>query len=148
MSDSLSGQPKYAGKHNSPSLLSPESPGGSPKLQVPSPIVTRRTRTESTSARAFENPTELGKVRMFSRSKGHGFISSDSTGGDIFVHISDIEGEYIPLPGDEVKYRLCPIPPKYEKNQAINVHIINLTPEVHLRWDCPVSEEETESHGH
>lgn len=59
-----------------------------------------------------------------------------------------IEGEYIPLPGDEVKYRLCPIPPKYEKNQAINVHIINLTPEVHLRWDCPVSEEETESHGH
>jgi len=46
MSDRLS-EPRYAGKH-SPSLLSPESPGGSPKLQVPSPIVTRRTRTEST----------------------------------------------------------------------------------------------------
>jgi hypothetical protein len=27
------------------------------------------------------------------------------------------------------------------------VHIINLTPEVHLRWDCPVSEEENETHG-
>jgi len=61
---------------------------------------------------------------------------------------SSIEGEYVPLPGDEVKYKLCPIPPKYEKNQAINVQIVNLTPEVHLRWDCPVSEEESECHGH
>ena len=69
MSDRLSEQPRYAGKH-SPTLLSPESPGGSPKLQVPSPIVTRRTGTESTSARALENPVEHGKVKMFSRSKG------------------------------------------------------------------------------
>jgi hypothetical protein len=63
------------------------------------------------------------------------------------IYCFSIEGEYVPLPGDEVKYRLCQIPPKYEKNQAINVHIINLTPEVHLRWDCPVSEEENETHG-
>jgi hypothetical protein len=28
------------------------------------------------------------------------------------------------------------------------VQIVNLTPEVHLRWDCPVSEEESECHGH
>jgi hypothetical protein len=28
------------------------------------------------------------------------------------------------------------------------VQIVNLTPEVHLRWDCPVSEEEPEGHGH
>lgn len=41
----------------------------------------------------------------------------------------------MPLPGDEVKYRLCPIPPKFEKFQAVQVHIINLTPEVHLKWD-------------
>jgi hypothetical protein len=27
------------------------------------------------------------------------------------------------------------------------VQIVNLTPEVHLRWDCPVSEEEQECHG-
>nr|CAD7197829.1 unnamed protein product [Timema douglasi] len=82
------------------SLLSPDSPSSHPKLQVPSPIITRRTRTDST-----------------------------------------IEGEYVPLPGDEVQFRLCPIPPKFEKFQAVHVHITNLTPEVHIRWDCPQSDE-------
>jgi len=48
-----------------------------------------------------------------------------------------IEGEYVPLPGDEVEFKLCPIPPKFEKNQAVHVSITNLTPEVHLKWDCP-----------
>lgn len=48
-----------------------------------------------------------------------------------------IEGEFVPLPGDQVRYRLCPIPPKLEKCQAVHVEIINLTPQVHLRWDSP-----------
>lgn len=48
-----------------------------------------------------------------------------------------IEGEFVPLPGDEVRYRLCPIPPKLEKCQAVRVEIINLTPQVHLKWDSP-----------
>lgn len=115
------------------------SPDGSPRLHVPSPIITRRTRTDSTSARASLNPVELGKVKYFSRSKGHGFIApNDGTDrDDIFVHVSDIEGEYVPLAGDEVKYRLCPIPPKFEKCQAIHVEIVNFTPEVHLKWDTP-----------
>lgn len=90
----------------------------------------------STCARATEN-LETGKVKSFCRSKGHGFITRDEDGQDLFVHISDIEGEYVPLPGDEVQYKLCPIPPKFEKNQAIHVNIINFTPEVHLKWDCP-----------
>ncbi|KAK6637998.1 hypothetical protein RUM44_008422 [Polyplax serrata] len=104
-------------------------------LTLPSPIITRRTRTNSTSARALENPLEKGKVKMFCREKGHGFIKSDRTGEDIFVHISDIEGEYVPLSGDEVEYRLCPIPPKYEKTQAVHVNIVHLTPEVHVKWN-------------
>lgn len=48
-----------------------------------------------------------------------------------------IEGEFVPLPGDRVRYRLCPIPPKLEKCQAVRVEIINLTPQVHLKWDSP-----------
>nr|XP_018903602.1 PREDICTED: cold shock domain-containing protein CG9705 [Bemisia tabaci] len=115
------------------------SPNGSPnpRLHLPSPIITRRTRTESTSARALLNPQETGKVKYFCRAKGHGFITPASGGEDIFVHISDIEGEYIPLPGDEVTYRLCPIPPKMEKCQAVHVDIVHFTPEKHLRWDSP-----------
>uniref|UniRef100_A0A2M3ZK65 Putative rna-binding protein n=1 Tax=Anopheles braziliensis TaxID=58242 RepID=A0A2M3ZK65_9DIPT len=110
----------------------PSSPS---HLQLPSPIITRRTRTASTSDRAMRNPIEEGKVKSFSRSKGHGFIEPSAGGDDIFVHISDIEGEYVPLPGDEVSYRLCSIPPKYEKVQAIHVQITHLTPEKHSRWE-------------
>lgn len=116
----------------------PSSPS---HLQLPSPIITRRTRTASTSDRAMRNPIEEGKVKSFSRSKGHGFITPNAGGDDIFVHISDIEGEYVPLPGDEVSYRLCSIPPKYEKVQAIHVQITHLTPEKHSRWETSIGHE-------
>lgn len=53
------------------------------------------------------------------------------------MFLNSIEGEYIPLPGDEVVYRMCSIPPKFEKYQAIHVQITNLTPEVHTRWESP-----------
>ncbi|PZC85735.1 cold shock domain-containing protein CG9705 [Helicoverpa armigera] len=106
-------------------------------LQLPSPIITRRNRTASTSERALGNPIESGKIKSFCRAKGHGFVTPERGGEDIFLHISDIEGEYVPLPGDEVIYRLCPIPPKFEKNQAVHVRIVHLTPEKHLKWDEP-----------
>ncbi|KAI5697179.1 cold shock domain-containing protein CG9705-like [Diaphorina citri] len=120
-------------------MLSPQEPHlhSNNTLSLPSPIITRRTRTESISNRALQNPVETGKIKEFCRSKGHGFITPDSGEPAVFVHISDIEGCYVPLPGDEVKYRLCPIPPKFEKNQAVHVEIVHLTPEVHLQWDSP-----------
>lgn len=55
---------------------------------------------------------------------------------NVIFHFS-IEGEYVPLAGDRVRYRLCPIPPKLEKFQAVHVEIVNLTPQVHLKWDSP-----------
>ncbi|KAI8436987.1 hypothetical protein MSG28_010390 [Choristoneura fumiferana] len=91
----------------------------------------------SESERALGNPIESGKIKSFCRAKGHGFVIPEKSGEDIFVHISDIEGEYVPLPGDEVIYRLCPIPPKFEKYQAVHVRIVHLTPEKHLKWDEP-----------
>lgn len=86
--------------------------------------------------RALQNPIEHGTITHFCREKGHGFVKSAAGGGDsIFVHISDVEGEYVPLPGDQVTYRLCAVPPKFEKYQAIHVQIVNFSPEVHQRWD-------------
>lgn len=49
------------------------------------------------------------------------------------------------MQGDEVQYRLCAVPPKYEKHQAIHVNIINFSPEVHLKWEEHNSEL---GHGH
>ena len=51
-----------------------------------------------------------------------------------------IEGEYVPQEGDEVSFRVCSIPPKYEKIQAIHVKITNLTPNVHHKWVSGLSE--------
>jgi len=143
--------PKGAhGKRNSLPCQNPilMAGSGSPKsgfaglLGLPSPIITRRNRTPSTYERALNNPIEKGKIRYFCRTKGHGFIVNDRGGEDIFVHVSDIEGEYVPLEGDVVSYRLCPIPPKLEKSQAIHVQIIHFAPDVHIRWDAPVEEVE------
>ncbi|XP_056144236.1 calcium-regulated heat-stable protein 1 [Lampris incognitus] len=102
---------------------------------IPSPLPTRRNRTCSATARASEGPTFTGVCKCFSRSKGHGFITPSDGGADIFVHISDIEGEYVPLAGDEVSYKLCSIPPKYEKVQAVEVTITHLKPgSKHETW--------------
>ncbi|KAL0992558.1 hypothetical protein UPYG_G00094920 [Umbra pygmaea] len=102
---------------------------------IPSPLPTRRTRTSSATARASEGPTFHGVCKCFSRSKGHGFITPSDGGSDIFVHISDIEGEYVPMEGDEVSYKVCSIPPKYQKVQAVDVTITHLKPGTkHETW--------------
>ncbi|XP_034986851.1 calcium-regulated heat-stable protein 1 [Zootoca vivipara] len=102
---------------------------------IPSPLPTRRTRTFSATTRAAEGPTYKGVCKCFCRSKGHGFITPVDGSPDIFVHISDIEGEYVPVTGDEVTYKVCTIPPKNEKLQAVEVVITHLAPGIkHETW--------------
>jgi len=84
----------------------------------------------------MQNPIEHGTIKDFCRNRGHGFIKRDNISEPLFVHISDIEGEYVPLPGDEVSYRVCAIPPKCEKHQAIHVRLVNFSPETHQRWEA------------
>ncbi|KAJ8251116.1 hypothetical protein GJAV_G00217460 [Gymnothorax javanicus] len=111
------------------------SPSPMRDFLVPSPLPTRRTRTCSATARASQGPTFSGVCKCFSRSKGHGFITPADGGIDIFVHISDIEGEYVPVAGDEVSYKICSIPPKNEKVQAVEVTITHLAPgSKHETW--------------
>jgi hypothetical protein len=43
-------------------------------LSVPEVIITRRTRTLSMTGRIDHDITQEGKVKLFCRSKGHGFI--------------------------------------------------------------------------
>lgn len=49
-----------------------------------------------------------------------------------------VEGEYVPMAGDHVTYKECPIPPKRSKVQAVEVIITHLAPGTkHHRWEDP-----------
>lgn len=102
---------------------------------LPSPLPTKRTRTYSATVRAHSGPVFKGVCKNFSRSQGHGFIQPSHGGEDIFVHISDVEGEYVPVEGDEVTYKVCRVPPKNLKVQAVEVKITHLNPgSKHETW--------------
>ncbi|XP_017725733.1 PREDICTED: cold shock domain-containing protein C2 [Rhinopithecus bieti] len=102
-----------------------------PQLQSHYPI--------SRTARASAGPVFKGVCKQFSRSQGHGFITPENGSEDIFVHVSDIEGEYVPVEGDEVTYKMCPIPPKNQKFQAVEVVLTQLAPHTpHETWSGQV----------
>lgn len=118
----------------SPSLKSPLK---MPFL-IPSPIVTRRTRTSSLSRFAADSPQKTGIIDEFCKKRGHGFIIPENSTNRLFVHISDVEGEFVPVKGDQVSYKECPIPPKRTKVQAVEVVITHLAPgTIHHRWEDP-----------
>jgi len=104
---------------------------------IPSPFLTRRNRTFSATRSANEGPSYHGVCASFSQARGHGFIQPDEEekGKVIFLHVSDVDSEYVPLPGDKVSYKLAPIPPKMEKFQAVEVQIVNFDPSKHHRWN-------------
>ena len=48
-----------------------------------------------------------------------------------------IEGEYVPKEGDDVSYKLCPLPFNPEKKQGVHVKITHLAPGVsHETWNA------------
>lgn len=52
---------------------------------------------------------------------------------------TSIEGEYVPMEGDEVTYKICPIPPKNQKFQAVEVVLTQLAPHTpHETWSGQV----------
>ncbi|CAH8645641.1 unnamed protein product [Schistosoma curassoni] len=108
-----------------------------PHMLIPSPIFHKRNRTMSQSEGASKGEHGSGKIISFCRDKGHGFIKPDNSDDCIFVHVFDIDGEYVPIEGDVVEYRKMLIPPKNEKYQAVHVRIVNLSPEKHKTWDEP-----------
>ncbi|ESN89908.1 hypothetical protein HELRODRAFT_104567 [Helobdella robusta] len=109
------------------------SPPVSPSIK---PFRAKRSRTLSESERILAGPSFYGKVDDFCRQKGHGFINPCDGGDKLFFHISDIEGDVVPVPGDEVTYKLFPIPPKNQKHSAVHVQITRPKPEiVHETWD-------------
>ncbi|CAL8289392.1 unnamed protein product [Boreogadus saida] len=109
--------------------------GGERPRTLPSPLPTKRTRTYSATVRAQSSPVYKGVCKNFCRSQGHGFLKPSHGGEDIFVHISDIEGEYVPVEGDEVTYKVSRVPPKNLKVQAVEVKIIHLNPGTkHETW--------------
>ncbi|CAG0919082.1 unnamed protein product [Notodromas monacha] len=132
-------------KKTSNDAVSPESSPSFHGLTLPSPIVTRRQRTKSMTERLYDAPIHRGTVKYFSRSRGHGFITPEDGSDDIFVHISDIDGEFIPKAGDEVRYRVCPIPPKMEKMQAAHVTIIHFCPVRHQKWNYSLTSADVET---
>ncbi|MGX1804580.1 cold-shock protein [Nocardia sp. NPDC055321] len=49
----------------------------------------------------------LGRVIRFDRSRGYGFISADTGGDDIFLHVNDLEFEKnLAAPGTKVQFEL------------------------------------------
>ncbi|PAA94216.1 hypothetical protein BOX15_Mlig011599g1, partial [Macrostomum lignano] len=132
------------GNSQSETAAAPQTHDG--EFAVPYPVPLKRHRTRSMADRAHKQPVQHGRVTYFCRQRGHGFIlltdTSQSTQAEsIFVHISDIDEEYVPVPGDEVEFRMIPIPPKNEKYQAVHVRIIHLAPGVtHHKWSEPVDQ--------
>lgn len=58
-----------------------------------------------------------------------------SAGPACFSPPRSVEGEYVPVEGDEVTYKMCSIPPKHEKLQAVEVVITHLAPGTkHETW--------------
>ncbi|ASQ00999.1 CspA family cold shock protein [Sinorhizobium meliloti] len=65
----------------------------------------------------------IGTVKFFNQEKGHGFISPDNGGTDVFVHVSAIDGGSLLLDGQKVTYEIGQ-DRKTGKSRAENVRTV------------------------
>ncbi|NXR30554.1 CHSP1 protein, partial [Zosterops hypoxanthus] len=108
---------------------------------IPSPLPTRRTRTFSAAAHPPgtgpacpgipSTPCACTALGVYGLANLQGLMGNF----DICSWVEIIEGEYVPVAGDEVTYKMCTIPPKNEKLQAVEVVITHLAPGTkHETW--------------
>ena len=66
-----------------------------------------------------------GVVKWFNSSKGHGFITNDANGEDVFVHFSaiQVDGFKTLEEGQKVTFDVESDPKDSRKLRAVNVHI-------------------------
>ena len=66
-----------------------------------------------------------GTVKFFNSAKGYGFIAPDEGGGDVFVHISELErsGIHSLNDGDKVSFE-TKMDPKKGKPNAANLKLL------------------------
>ncbi|CAF0887597.1 unnamed protein product [Adineta ricciae] len=97
----------------------------------------RRERTLSQCERVLQSPSYEGKIHEFCREKGFGHIQpKDNPSELIFVHVSDIDDDYVPKKGDIVTFKKILMPPKNEKPMAVHIKLLHLAEGVkHESWE-------------
>ena len=83
----------------------------------------------------------LGKPRVrLTSDQTTGVVQGrDLSWADTPLPTTSIEGEYVPVEGDEVTYKVCPIPHKNQKFQAVEVVLTQLAPHTpHETWSGQV----------
>ncbi|CAF1406720.1 unnamed protein product [Rotaria magnacalcarata] len=101
------------------------------------PFIPRRERTLSQCERTMQSPSYEGIIHEFCREKGYGHIQQKGHPSElIFVHVSDIDDDYVPKPGDIVSFKKVLMPPKNEKMMAVHIKLLHLAEGVkHESWE-------------
>jgi CspA family cold shock protein len=77
-----------------------------PNCRQKSPATTAVGDRQESPATTVDSGRQRGKVKWFSRQRGYGFIIVESSGEEIFVHRSDLEGIYSLMEGQEVEFEI------------------------------------------
>jgi CspA family cold shock protein len=71
-----------------------------------SPPTTAASGKQESPPTTAASGRQRGRVKWFSRQRGYGFIIVESSGEEIFVHRTDLEGAYSLQEGQEVEFEI------------------------------------------